>query len=385
MLDKGFQIADLIVAYIMGEISREDLEILDTWIAKSDTNKALFVSFMDEAVFQKERTGRQGGNLDIIFGDIKKRRQQKLMRRQRRWISGMAATIVIALGIWWFVEMPENVLVVAEEQPEITVGQQKAWLLLASGEKIELKAFEKDTICLSQYSSRVIVDNGQVQIDGGMGDSMEKTYNVMEVPRGGEYRLTLSDGTKVWLNADSKLKFPGNFKGDRRYVELTGEAYFQVSRDENRPFVVHANEVDVTVLGTEFCITGYTGKATLTTLVRGSVEVADRGGWKAILKPGQQSVTLGMESSVREVETLYYTAWKDGYFIFENTPLEEIMEKLSLWYNCHFFFENQHVATARLTARLKKYDEIDVLLNILSKTDDVKFEKKGNTILVRGK
>lgn len=385
MLDKGFQIADLIVAYIMGEISREDLEILDTWIAKSDTNKALFVSFMDEAVFQKERTGRQGGNLDIIFGDIKKRKQQKLRRRQWRWISGMAATIVIALGIWWFVEMPENVLVVAEEQPEITVGQQKAWLLLASGEKIELKAFEKDTICLSQYSSRVIVDNGQVQIDGGMGDSMEETYNVMEVPRGGEYRLTLSDGTKVWLNADSKLKFPGNFKGNRRYVELTGEAYFQVSRDENRPFVVHANEVDVTVLGTEFCITGYIGKPTLTTLVRGSVEVADRGGWKTILKPGQQSVTLGMESSVREVETLYYTAWKDGYFIFENTPLEEIMEKLSLWYNCHFFFENQHVATARLTARLKKYDEIDVLLNILSKTDDVKFEKKGNTILVRGK
>lgn len=261
-----------------------------------------------------------------------------------------------------------------------------AYLFLSSGEKIVLEAHLRDTITTGATHRQIILNDGKVEIENTSSDTVvEEEYHTMEVPRGAEYNLTLSDGTKVWLNADTRLKFPAHFNSEKRYVELTGEAYFQVSRDETRPFIVHSGDIDVRVLGTEFCIRNYTDKPTLATLVNGSVEVTDYSGRQMVLTPGQQTVTTNGYTTVRNVETIYYTSWKDGYFIFENTPLEEIMEELSLWYDCQYFFQNTAAAELRITARLKKYDEIDVLLGILSKTNEIQIEKKGNAIMIRQK
>lgn len=382
-MKRSFEIADLIVDYIKGEILWEDLNKLEHWIGESEDNRKLFVSLMDETLFQNELAKHKTDNLDKVFSAIKKQKNPFNKYRQRHWLSGMAAMLVIALGIYWYTGWKATAPLVEQEQSNISIGEHKAWLHLASGERIELNTAEKDTVTFKDHGHQVILNNGRIQIiDSSAEPAVKDMYHMMEVPRGAEYNLVLADGTKVWLNADSRLKFPSRFNGKKRYVELSGEAYFQVSKDRNKPFIVHSNEVDVTVLGTEFCISDYAGKPALATLVEGSVEVMDKEGWKAVLKPGQQAVIEETGSSVKEVEPLYYTAWKDGYFIFENATLQEIMDKLSLWYNCHYFFENQSSAELRLTARLKKYDEIHVLLNILSKTNEIKFKTKGNTILI---
>lgn len=383
-MEKGFKIADLIVAFIKGEISREELEMLDEWIEEAEENKALFVSFMDEVVFEEEKKWYDNERLDAIFTDIKARKR-KLQRQQHiPWYAAAAACVAIVFSVFIFSHRDTEPVVT--EAPSISIGKQMAYLFLSSGEKIVLEAHLRDTITTGATHRQIILNDGKVEIENTPSDTVVKEeYHTMEVPRGAEYNLTLSDGTKVWLNADTRLKFPAHFNSDKRYVELTGEAYFQVSRDETRPFIVHSGDIDVRVLGTEFCIRNYTDKPTLATLVNGSVEVTDYSGRQMVLTPGQQTVTANGYTSVRDVETIYYTSWKDGYFIFENTPLEEIMEELSLWYDCQYFFQNTAAAELRITARLKKYDEIDVLLGILSKTNEIQIEKKGNAILIRQK
>lgn len=385
-MKKGFQIADLIVAFIKGEISADDLVVLDAWLEEAEENKALFVSIMDEAVFEKEKADHTLENVEFLFEKIKIQKQQIRKRRQLRVWTSVAAGIVILFSVFWVFRPLEEAVVVADNTATISVGKQIAYLLLSTGERVVLQEHQQDTITLQKERQQIILNNGRLEIERQDTEVvMKEEYHTMEIPRGAEYQLVLPDGSRVWLNADSKLKFPTQFYGPKRYVELSGEAYFEVIRDETRPFVVHSDDVDITVLGTEFCIRNYVGKPALTTLVKGSVEVKDRSGWQTILKPGQQSVTFEGSNKVRDVETIYYTAWKDGYFIFEDTPLEEIMEELSLWYNCQYFFQNQKAADIRITARMKKYDEIDVLLGILSKTNEIQMEKNGNTILIRQK
>lgn len=384
-MEKVFEIADLIVAFIKGEISREELEVLDEWMEEAEENRALFVSFMDEAVFGEEKKRYDDGRMYAIFTDIKARKRKLRQRRHIRWYAAAAAACVAIVFSVFIFSHREEAPVVADAST-ISVGKQLAYLLLSSGEKVVLQEHFRDTITTGESHRRIILDNGKVEIGNTPSDTVaDEEYHTMEVPRGAEYNLTLSDGTKVWLNADTRLKFPAHFNSGKRYVELTGEAYFQVSRDETRPFIVHSGDIDVRVLGTEFCIRNYTEKATLATLVKGSVEVTDFAGRQMVLKPGQQTVTANGYTTVRDVETIYYTSWKDGYFIFENTPLEEIMEELSLWYDCEYFFQNAAAAELRITARLKKYDEIDVLLGILSKTNEIQMEKKGNAIMIRQK
>lgn len=385
-MKKSFDIAELIVAFIQGRISREELKVLDEWLDRAEENRALFVSFMDEKIFADEKRPYPREKMEVVFADIRRRKQQRKYKRNLRIWSSVAAAVVVVWAVAFWVKPMEKVSgSVAEEA--ICVGKKMAYLVLASGEKIELPISLKDTIALHKSHKQIILDNGRVEIEGEMPDTLEvkEEYHMMEVPRGAEYSLILPDGTRVWLNADSKLKFPEQFRGARRYVELSGEAYFEVMPDPMHPFVVHSEHIDVKVLGTDFCIRSYRDRPALTTLVRGKVEVTDQAGWQTILKPGQQSVSFGGVSEVREVETIYYTAWKDGYFIFENTPLEDIMQELSLWYDCQYFFLNPAIADLRITARLKKYDEIDVLLNILTKTNEVQIEKKGKTILIRKK
>lgn len=385
-MKRSFQIADLIVAFVRGEISQEELVLLDEWIEESEENKALFVSLMDEAVFETEKKQYSQEELNRVFDTIKVRKQKCIRNRYRqrvRHYAAIAAGIVIIFSVFLIFNRPVSPPIPTEKNT-IEVGKQMAYLLLASGEKIVLEEHRQDTITAQTTLHQVILDHGKVRVENIAKDSLIKEeYHILEIPRGAEYSLSLSDGTRIWLNAETRLKFPVHFNAEKRYVELSGEAYFEVSHDATRPFIVHMDDIDVKVLGTEFCIRKYKNKPTLATLVKGSVEVTDVAGKQIILKPGQQTVTADGVTSIREVETIYYTSWKDGYFIFEDTPLEEIMEELSLWYNCQYFFVNSEAAGLRISARLKKYDEIDVLLRMLSKTNEVQMEKKGNAIMIR--
>ena len=382
-MDKNFEIADIIVAFIKKEATPRQISVLDDWINESEANKRLFISLLDEVAFEQRLDRSRVLELEDTFGKVRAR-VRKSKRGYWRYVA-VAASVVVVVAIGgimaYWVGIPEKQGIVTRQQ-SISVGKSRAFLTLGTGEKVALES--QDTLLRGKAMNIRIQENGEVFYE--MADSIapaEVEYNIMETPRGAEFQLVLSDGTKVWLNAGTKLRYPVKFIGKERRVELTGEAYFDVTRDEDVPFVVETSRSAVTVLGTEFCVRDYAGEANLTTLVQGSVSVEDQRGNAYLIRPGQQ-VNIGKEDSrVLDVETIYFTSWKDGYFIFNEATLSEIMSELSKWYDFDCFFLNPDAGNERLTARLKKYDDISVILDILSRTGNIQFTQKGRAITVR--
>lgn len=203
----------------------------------------------------------------------------------------------------------------------------------------------------------------------------------MVTPRGGEYSVVLSDGTKVWLNAESELKYPVHFNGPERRVYLKGEAYFDVAKRKGQKFIVCSDKTQITVLGTEFNIKNYEGGVVAATLVAGSVLVGYEDN-ECCLKPGQQAVVSVDGVNVREVETILYTAWKDGFFVCQDMTLDQILQELSRWYDFTYFYQNEELGALRLTAKLRKFDSVEDIFEILKMTGQVDFVVKGRTVTV---
>lgn len=382
-MNNGFEIADSIVAFIKGEATPQQIEILDDWLEEAEGNKRLLVSLLEDPAFDQRIREQNAIRVEDAFERVWARRQLKV-RYIRLWgICAVASVVLLFLigGMWMYRDTTPGAEFFAGQDSIIT-GKREALLTLASGEKVSLG--KQDTLLCKDMMNIRVQEQGHVSYE--TADSVTPwnvEYNTMETPRGAEFQLTLSDGTGVWLNASSKLVYPVNFGGKERRVKLSGEAYFDVTHNDTLPFVVESSRSDVTVLGTEFCVRDYEGEANLTTLVRGRVSVKDPQGISYVIEPGQQ-VDINKEgASVRDVETIYFTSWKDGYFIFDQAPLGEIMSELSKWYDFECFFQNAGVASLRLTARLKKYDDISVILDILSETGEVQFSQKGKTVIVK--
>ena len=229
------------------------------------------------------------------------------------------------------------------------------------------------TPLIERWCARVLEQQG-----GVVG---EPVYNKVEIPRGGEYALVLSDGTKVHLNSMSSLRFPVAFTTGKREVELQGEAYFEVSKT-GQPFIVNANGMQVEVLGTTFNISAYPDEEYQTTLVNGSVKVSAEKGESLILKPSQQAtIALGSNSiQVRTVDTSFYTSWVKGKINFKDQRLEDIMKTLSRWYDMNVVYENEKLKNIRFGCNLNRYEEITPFVKLLEKTEEVHVKIEGNTI-----
>ena len=213
--------------------------------------------------------------------------------------------------------------------------------------------------------------------------SREERKNELIVPRGGEYQIVLADGTRVWLNSATKLIFPQNFTGKERRVMLSGEAFFDVARDESKPFIVETSRMDVKVLGTRFNVNAYTDNEVVsTTLVDGSVEVASGTQKPITLVPGEQAYGEAGELEKREVNIRLYTSWIDGRFMFNNVELEEIVKQISRWYDVEIFFTNENVKRTRFTGGMVKFKPLDDLIRMIESTSPVRFSVKGKTIVI---
>src|SRR5690606_2191510 len=213
--------------------------------------------------------------------------------------------------------------------------------------------------------------DGSVVYADGQG-SGEGAPNQLVVPRGGRYAITLPDGTRVWLNADSRLTYPAGLYGDRREVELSGEAYFEVSHDASRPFVVRVRDARVKVLGIRVNIRAYGTRPLETTLVEGGVAF-NRGGASRVLKPGGQAVagTAGALAVVKaNIERVM--AWHEGYFYFEDTPNQDIMEELGRWYDAEIQYVGDF-SDLRFGGMVSKAERISTILNIMERTDQLQF------------
>ena len=214
----------------------------------------------------------------------------------------------------------------------------------------------------------------------GMEDSL--VFNTLIVPKGGEYSLELPDGTVVWVNSESSLRFPEKFTSNRREVFLEGEAYFEVKKDANRPFYVHTEVGKVRVLGTAFNVCAYSNdRFWQTTLVEGSVMI-NQEEKEVLLKPNEQyqiDVRTG-KAGLREVLPELYTSWRDGKFYFKAYTFEELVEKLERWYDFKMFYMNEEIKTRRFSGVVNKYQPLEEMFKFLQMTSDVQFNVKGNVV-----
>lgn len=261
------------------------------------------------------------------------------------------------------------------------VNQKRATLVLADGRSIELNKNPDSKISQDQTEINNI-DTSLLKYTVAANTLKPAGYNTLIIPRGGKYRVELADGSEIWLNAESKLRYPAHFGGvKKREVFLeAGEAYFKVKKNADMPFVVKANGMDVQVLGTEFNVNTYTPQYA-TTLAHGSVKLS-AGNTETILAPGQQAVLTGGNFKKSSVDVYTYTGWKDGQIIFEETTLEEVMNSLGRQYDFTFQFTSPQVKDRKFGGRLSRTDQIEDVLTIIEKTGNLKFNIQGKTILV---
>ena len=249
--------------------------------------------------------------------------------------------------------------------PRIVPGVSMAELVLPNGTKVWLDREANRALEEGVKNSGDTLNYTEV-VASGIQDSCE-IYHTLRVPRGGEYTLVLADGTTVYLNAESELRFPKQFKGKSRKVYLDGEGYFDVRRNEKQPFIVEVKQVEVRVLGTSFGIRAYAKEENvLTTLVEGRVNV-EAGGKQVELSPGQQAdFSRGNDRlTVTKVDVEQYVSWKDGRLVFDNKPLEFILEELGRWYSFDVFYTNKELKGIPYSLNIKKHENIAHVLKFI--------------------
>ena len=311
----------------------------------------------------------------------------KTGRNRLLWCGVVAASIIILLGVIPLI-VPQDVKNVSSEaEIQIRPGQRNAILELADGKVYNLTNLEYGGN--NRISENIIVDS--CCLDYLRPDTLipvALAWHKVIVPRGGEFQISLEDGTRVWLNSESTLKYPEVFTGTTREVFLEGEAYFEVARNTNCPFIVHTGIQNVRVLGTSFGITNYADDQNLTTtLVNGKVQVEFPGFSDEVflLEPGFQLACDRQNRKIekRTVDVYEYVAWKDGKYVFTRKRLEDILTTLSRWYDFHVFFQNPEVKEVVFSGELRRFDSFSDILRLIEKTSDVKFTTTGNTVLVR--
>ena len=311
--------------------------------------------------------------------------------RKRWWRFGRigltaAAAVLLFVGIglvWSHREQLRSVPPLTVKNEVVEPGRSKAMITLANGEKIVLG--DKKQQLIGEDGTLLNLDSAIVEYKGKQ-KTPALVYNTIDIPIGGEYQLVLADGTKVWLNADSKLRFPVSFTAERREVYLEGEAYFEVAKDSEHPFIVHISRGAIEVLGTGFNVRDYREEQkTVTTLVQGKVVYRPerQPGREIMLERGFQiKDEEGGSLQPRKVDVILYTGWKDGKYVFENATLEEIMQVLSRWYDIAVFYKREEVKKLHFTGDLERYKTINDFLEFMEIGGNVRFSIKGKTVLI---
>ena len=319
---------------------------------------------------------------------VNKRTRAKGSRRMIRGWMKYAALFILFLGIvslWRVYDNKEKPIVATVQSDSILPGSLKAELILANGERIvldsEARSKEMEALGIKLENDTV---NGLLKYEAGAVDnSIGMKYNTLNVPKGGEYSLILPDGSRVWLNSETTLRFPVQFTGGKRVVYLSGEAYFRVKKDTSAAFHVYTKQQEITVLGTTFNVSAYENDwFTETTLIEGKVAV-EGGAERVVMKPSEQYI-LDKRSGVgelKEVETEFYTSWIDGKFYFTSFTFEEIVKKLERWYDFTMIYEEDDIRQMRFSDVINKHRPIEEMLRFLEKTTDIHFKISGKNIV----
>lgn len=309
-------------------------------------------------------------------------KHQKPVHRLRR-VYRQAAAILLLLGsgLSIFILNSQKGELQVSYTSVISPANYGALLTLSDG-SIQTLNRHKTPITESD-GSHIFKDSAQLDYTSiATGNKDTTLYNRLAVGRGYEYMLILQDGTKVWLNSESTLEYPVQFLADTRRVKLSGEAYFEVTHDTVHPFIVEVNnQYNVKVLGTRFNIKAYPGdEHSETTLVDGKVAVND-----VLLKPSEQAVLYKEKTEVKQVNISYYLAWHEGWFYFNNERLGQALQQLERWYDVKFVFDSEETSNLRVTGKLKRFENLNVILDMLSTTSGYRFEIREQTVHITRK
>lgn len=361
-----------------------------TWI-KTPEHRALF----EEIRLYREAYMRRA---DAFRMDVEEEYRRFAGRTKRgrgrvlwRWCGAAAASVAVLLAVWFFadrVEVEEKTLAEAET----LVGRRTAELILASGERVELGGNALNI--KTEDGRRIAADSckrlsyREADVEGVMEE--EPVYNTVRVPGGADYAVELADGTIARLNCETELRYPVRFVGKERRVYLDGEAFFEVAKNAEMPFIVETKQMQVEVTGTQFDVKAYAEDETMqATLVEGGVKVCAYGaGSKPVaLTPSQQYVldVQTRQAEVKKVDVQLYTGWVEGMFVFKNQRLEDVMTMLARWYSVDVFYIGESVKDIRLSANLGRYEHIDTILDMIQITNKVDFMRKDNTIIIMKK
>ena len=365
-----------------GRVKPEDAEWRRIWRERdfAEVRRVLLeVGMMgrEEVEFDKEKMWR------VLESYRRKGGERRRIAGAWCWVAVILLPLLLGGTIWIVLGDKQERPVVSEAALE--AGHPQAVLILARGERIDLTSGRTDSLP-GQVGVNVLRDSARGVVYERREEQAENPeYNTLVVPRQGEFQVVLADGSKVYLNSESEIRYPTFFAGGERRVFLKGEAFFEVASDTSRPFIVEVGEMDVRVLGTRFNVNAYAPeRAIRTTLVSGKVRVSDREDKAAvILEPGQQAVWKKDGLTTREVDALAVSAWVDGKFYFEEgMTLEEITEQLQRWYDIDFFFASERVKRFVFAGMIKKEYTANEIFSMIEKAARVKFTVNGRTVTV---
>lgn len=393
--DSTFTLADLICKYVAGTLTDEEAALLAEWKARPE-NQELYERLVNLEEINKKFSAYGQFDSARALAKAKERiavqpaPQQKLYP----WLRYAAVLFVACLaGVLYFYlsgkhnagrvgttpQLAQQETANGNAAP-IMAAKGNAVLLLASGETIDLTEPERKQLTLGGLE---VKNENNLLAYPSTATSAEVSYNTLQVPVGGAYQVQLPDGSRVWLNSASSLRYPTQFAGGKREVELQGEAYFEVKKD-NRQFVVTTGEVQVQVLGTAFNLSAYPGDATIaTTLVEGKVRMSGSG-HETILNPDKQAVYSKSDKQLhkRDVDTYAYTAWRNGELHFKKEKLKHLMARLSRWYAFDVTYANPALKEKEFTGIALKDKPLEHILRLISKTAGIDYRIENNTVIL---
>jgi ferric-dicitrate binding protein FerR (iron transport regulator) len=302
----------------------------------------------------------------------------------RRWWVAASMLFLLGSGLYFFLQHNKrNKPLVARSSTgtDLLPGRNGAILTLADGSQVELDSFKNGTVA-SQNGAQVVLANGQLSYDVTGNASTEIAYNSIHTPRGRQFHVQLPDGTGVWLNAASSIRYPTRFTGAERKVDITGEAYLEVTKDTKMPFFVNVNnQATVEVLGTHFNINAYENEGSLAaTLLEGAVRVS-KGAERVMLRPEQQAKIAQRITVENNISIDKVMAWKNGYFYFDHQDISSIMRQVQRWYDVEVVYES--VPEKTFSGTIPRNVKASQLLKMLELTENVKFTIDNNKIIVR--
>lgn len=370
-LENSQRISYLIGGFITNILTIEEREELDAWVVADEANMQLFEDMTDDQMVDKFLKWLATRDTEGQLVNVKKRLKFRKKERVIKWWHYAAAACVIGvIGVTIFLTRSSDKKIapdVADKgKADISPGSLYAQLRLPDGQVIKLNQVS-DTVI-----GNIHIKDGEIVYDHNGTDTQ---MHEITIPRKGSYQLVLPDGSKVWLNAESSIRYPGAFAGNKRMVTVSGETFFEVAKDASRPFTVSIGDVNVEALGTAFNINGFDDRITLT---EGSVKVSGQNKM-IVLKPGDQVETKTWV--VSKVDIVPVLAWTKNQFTFKNAAIEDVMNLLERWYDARVVYEDK--VGYHFNGTINRSVPVSKVLELLEETGNVHFKIEDNTIIVK--